>query len=352
METTVPAGFDYAGVSKYFAQHIPGGDVPLSVSLISGGKSNVTYKVSGGDRTWVLRRPPLGHLLPTAHDMAREYRVLTALRDTGVPVPRTIVLCEDAEVTGASFYVMDYVDGVILAESIPDGFADTEAERHEIGPSIARTLAKLHAVDYNAVGLGDFGRPEGYLERQVRRWNEQWERTKTRPLADVDEVVRRLKMALPASPTPTIVHGDYRLGNMILDRDNPSHIKALLDWEMSTLGDPLSDLGYTLLYWTEAGDDPAATTGGTITTQPGFVNRQAIIDEYAKASGRDVGSVDYYVMFAAYKLAIICEGIHYRFLNGQTVGEGFEGYGERCEALVRRALSIAESSSDPKLRGA
>ena len=350
METTVPAGFDYAGVSKYFAQHIPGGDTTLSVSLISGGKSNVTYTVSGGDRTWVLRRPPLGHLLPTAHDMAREYRVLTALRDTGVPVPRTIALCEDAEVTGAPFYVMDYVDGVILADSIPSGFAETEAERREIGLSLATTLARLHAVDYNAVGLGDFGRPEGYLERQVRRWNEQWERTKTRPLPEIEDVMRRLQRAMPESPASTIVHGDYRLGNMILDRHQASHILALLDWEMSTLGDPLSDLGYTLLYWVEATDDPTSTVGSAITKQPGFVTRQEIINAYAKASGRDVGSVDYYVVFAAYKLAIICEGIHYRFLNGQTVGQGFEGYGERCEALVRRALSVAEASSDPRLR--
>ncbi len=350
METTVPAGFDYAGVSKYFAQHIPGGDTTLSVSLISGGKSNVTYTVSGGGRTWVLRRPPLGHLLPTAHDMAREYRVLTALRDTGVPVPRTIALCEDAEVTGAPFYVMDYVDGVILADSIPPGFAETEAERREIGLSLARTLAMLHAVDYNAVGLGDFGRPEGYLERQVRRWNEQWERTKTRPLPEIEDVMLRLRKAMPESPASTIVHGDYRLGNMILDRHEPSHILALLDWEMSTLGDPLSDLGYTLLYWVEATDDPTSTVGSVITKQPGFITRQEIIDAYAKASGRDVGSVDYYVVFAAYKLAIICEGIHYRYLNGQTVGQGFEGYGERCEALVRRALSVAEASSDPRLR--
>lgn len=352
METTVPAGFDYAGVSKYFAQHIPGGDTTLSVSLISGGKSNVTYKVSGGGHTWVLRRPPLGHLLPTAHDMGREYRVLTALRDTGVPVPRTITLCDDASVTGASFYVMDYVDGVILAEGLPEGFAETEEERRPIGISLARTLAKLHAVDYNAVGLGDFGRPEGYLERQVRRWNEQWERTKTRPLAEVDEVIRRLKVAMPASPAPTIVHGDYRLGNMILDRHEPSKILALLDWEMSTLGDPISDLGYTLLYWVEEGEEMDGTVGGTTTSLPGFVKRQEIIDEYAKASGRDVESVDYYIMFAAYKLAIICEGIHYRFLNGQTVGEGFEGYGERCESLVRRALRIAENSTNAVLRNA
>lgn len=349
METSVPAGIDYEGVSKYFAQNIAGGDVPLTITLISGGRSNITYKVVGGGKAWVLRRPPLGHVLPTAHDMVREYRVISALGQTDVPVPVTVALCEDTSVNGAPFYVMDFMDGYI-GDQIPEDLIPSPESRRAVGLGMIRTLAKLHAVDYTAIGLGEFGRPDGYLERQVRRWSEQWERSMTRPLPEIDEVIRRLKAALPESPAPTIVHGDYRLGNMMMSKQDPGQVIALLDWEMSTLGDPLTDVGYTLLYWVEPGDPPESVSGTNFTTAPGFLTRQELIDEYAKASGRSIAHVDYYTALAAYKLAVIVEGIHARFLMGQTVGEGFEGYGERCEALVRRALHIMDNSSDPKLR--
>ncbi|MGH2634229.1 MAG: phosphotransferase family protein, partial [Tepidiformaceae bacterium] len=250
MTTTVPAGIDFEGVSRYFARNIPGGDAPLAISLISGGRSNLTYKVSSSAHDWVLRRPPLGHVLPTAHDMAREYKVIAGLSPTDVPVPKAVAICEDSSVNGAPFYVMEYVEGVIIAEDLPTGYAGADADRQALSIGLVETLVKLHAVDYNAVGLGDFGRPEGYLERQVRRWHEQWERSVTRPLPAIDELIRRLRNSIPESPTPTIVHGDYRLGNMMMDPEKPGRVVAILDWEMATLGDPLSDLGYTLMYWT------------------------------------------------------------------------------------------------------
>lgn len=352
MESSVPAGIDFEGVSKYFAQNIPGGDAPLTISLISGGKSNLTYKVESPDKAWVLRRPPLGHVLPTAHDMTREYRVLAGLAGTDVPAPRPQALCEDTSVNGAPFYVMEYLDGVIVADQLPQGFATNPAERRAISLGLIRTMAKLHAVDYNAVGLSEFGHPRGYLERQVRRWHEQWQRSETRPLPEIDEVIRRLKNSIPESPAPTIVHGDYRLGNMILDRGDPGRVIALLDWEMSTLGDPLTDLGYTLLYWVEAGDDAeGGVVGSAVTAQPGFMTRGELIEEYGRASGRSVEHTDWYIVLAAYKLAVIVEGIHARFLKGQTVGEGFEGYGERVVALVNRAMALSSASANPKLRG-
>jgi aminoglycoside phosphotransferase (APT) family kinase protein len=354
MEPTVPAGINYESISRYFAQNVPGGDAPLTISLISGGRSNLTYKVSAGEAAWVLRRPPLGHVLPTAHDMSREFKVLAGLAKTDVPAPRPIALCEDSSVNSAPFYVMEFKDGVILGESIPPGYAETRAERYAIGEGLIRTLVKLHAVDYNAVGLGDFGRPEGYLERQVRRWSEQWVRSETRPIPAISELIRRLKNSIPESPPPTIVHGDYRLGNMILDRDDPGHVIALLDWEMATLGDPLSDLAYTLLYWGEPGDSASynqALSASAVVADGSFPTRAELIANYAKLSGRNVEHIEFYRVLAAYKLAVIVEGIHARFLAGETVGEGFEGYGERAELLVQHAMEMADAAPDPRLRG-
>lgn len=349
MSTIVPAGIDFDGVSRYFAEHIPGGDAPLTVSLISGGRSNLTYLVASATTRWVLRRPPLGHVLPTAHDMAREYKVLAGLSPTDVPVPRAIAFCDDVAVNGAPFYVMEYREGVIIAEELPAGYAESERARQAIGFGLIKTLAELHAIDYNEVGLSDFGRPEGYVERQVRRWAEQWERSKTREVPEIDEVIRRLRNALPESPAPTIVHGDYRLGNMMMANDEPGRVVAILDWEMATLGDPISDLGYTLLYWTEPGDTPQTTAGSMATAEPGFPTRMEMAQEYARLTGRDVSHVDFYQVLASYKLAVILEGINARYLAGETVGEGFETMGERVAHLVNNALRIADASNDAKL---
>lgn len=349
MTNTVPAGIDFDGVSRYFAQNVPGGDAPLSVSLISGGRSNLTYLISSPTTRWVLRRPPLGHVLPTAHDMSREFKVLAGLTPTKVPVPRAIAFCDDVAVNGAPFYVMEYREGVIIAEELPDGYAESEQARQALGYGLIRTLAELHSVDYNEVGLGDFGRPEGYIERQVRRWSEQWERSKTREVPEIDEAIRRLRNALPESPAPTIVHGDYRLGNMMMANDEPGRVVAILDWEMATLGDPLSDLGYTLLYWTEAGDTPESTAGSMATAVPGFPTRAQMADEYARLTGRDISHVDFYQVLASYKLAVILEGINARYLAGETVGEGFETMGERVVHLINNSLRLADASTDVKL---
>jgi aminoglycoside phosphotransferase (APT) family kinase protein len=247
---------------------------------------------------------------------------------------------------------MEHVDGVVLEAKLPPGYADGPAERRRIGDALVATLAQLHAIDFRAIGLADFGRPDGYLERQVRRWSEQWERSKTDALPAIEELIRRLRAALPTSPAPTLVHGDYRLGNLSLAKDDPGRVAAIFDWEMATLGDPLADLGYTLIYWTEPGDSATGTPfGASVTAQAGFHTRAELIEAYAKASGRDVASVDFYQVLALYKLAVISEGIYARFRMGKTLGSGFENMQRAAGPLAERALAIADTSSDRNLHG-
>jgi aminoglycoside phosphotransferase (APT) family kinase protein len=344
------AGVDLDRLRPYFAEHVPlAGDKPLSAELIAGGRSNLTYAISNGTSTWVLRRPPLGHVLPTAHDMVREYKVLTALAGTGVPVPRTYALCEDLEVNDAPFYVMEKVDGVIYRDGAALSKLDANDARR-VSEELVDVLARIHTVDYEKVGLGGFGHPDGFLERQVRRWGQQWERSKTRELPEVDEVARRLNAARPESGPPTIVHGDYRLDNTMMSTTDLGKIVAVLDWEMSTLGDPLADVGLFLLYWGNAGAQLIAT-GSAIDEQAGFLSDDEIVARYAETSGRVVDALDWYVVFAFYKLAIIVEGIHARFKMGKTLGEGFDSMGETVTALVHGALQRANQSSIPALRG-
>jgi aminoglycoside phosphotransferase (APT) family kinase protein len=287
-------------------------------------------------------------VLPTAHDMSREYRVLSALADGAVPVPRPLALCRDETVNGAPFYVMEHRPGIVPVERLPEGFAATPEERRRMGLALVDVLVRLHAVDPEAVGLGDFGRPEGYLERQVRRWAQQWERSRTRPLPAIDRLARWLAERLPESPAATIVHGDYRLGNMAFDPDDPGRVLAVYDWEMATLGDPLADLGYTLIYWAEPGD-PEESRADPLTAAPGFPTRRELCLAYAEASGRDLGQdlgrVDFYCVLALYKLAIISEGILARFRMGKTVGEGFERFEAQTERLAARAVAISEGAS-------
>ena len=349
-----PPGIDAAAVSKFFAEHVEGGEAELRFSFLSGGRSNLTYRVEGGGHTWVLRRPPLGLVLPTAHDMAREHRVLTALRDTGLPVPRTRALCTDESVTGAPFYVMDYAEGIVIEEEMPAGYATTQGERRRIGTALMRALAALHAVDWRAVGLEGFGRPEGYLARQVRRWSEQWERSKTGDVPLVSELIRRLGAALPHTSAATLVHGDYRLGNLALDPADPGRVVAIFDWEMATLGDPLADVGYTLVYWGEPGDAPGSRGPGryaAVTAAPGFQTRSELVAEYSCASGRDVTHIDFYEVLALYKLAVISEGAYARWRAGLTAGAGFENVERVSVPLCEAALAIAERSSLPGLSG-
>ncbi|WP_214323159.1 phosphotransferase family protein [Nonomuraea sediminis] len=334
---TVP-GIDWPRLVAWMTEHVPAAGEPLSVSLISGGKSNLTYLVEARDRRLVLRRPPLGHVLPTAHDMRREFRVISALAGTPVPVPEPVAFCADEDVIGAPFYLMGHVEGEAVRTRDELGTPSPEDTRR-LSERLAEVLAAIHAVDYQEVGLGDFGRPDGYLARQLDRWCQQWERSKTADLPEYDRLVARLRDRLPASGENTLVHGDYRLDNTLVRLAPAPEILAVVDWEMSTLGDPLADLGLTLTYWHDPGDDERAgiPVAGDVTLAPGFLNAAEFAAHYAKVSGRDISDLGFYVAFGNFKLAVIVEGIHARFRQGKTVGEGFDRIGSAVPTLIARA---------------
>ncbi|MDX6347036.1 MAG: hypothetical protein QOF84_1826 [Streptomyces sp.] len=337
--TDNPPGLDLGRLRGHLDQERPGlVQGALQADLIEGGRSNLTYAVTDGTSRWVVRRPPLGHVLATAHDMTREHRVISALHDTPVPVPGTVLLCEDETVIGSPFYVMEFVDGV------PYRFADQLAA---LGPERTRSvvfglvdaLVALHAVDPEQVGLADFGRPEGFLERQLRRWGKQLEASRSRELAGIDELHEGLSKALPASGPATVVHGDYRLDNVLVGKDD-DRIKAILDWEMSTLGDPLTDLGLLVMYSDR--EVPADSPVPSASAAPGHPASNEIIARYAEGSGRDVSAIGWYTAFAYFKLAVIAEGIHYRYTLGQTLGAGFDRIGGLVPGLIERGLSILQ----------
>jgi aminoglycoside phosphotransferase (APT) family kinase protein len=341
VSATDPPGLDLRALRGYLEPVLGGLPGPLHAEVIPGGRSNLTYVVTDGKRTLVVRRPPLAHVLPTAHDMRREFTVQRALGKTGYPVAPVLALCTDAAVIGAPFYVMEHVAGHIVRTALPPEFPDTRETRQRMSEALVAALVRLHQLDPGAVGLGDFGHPEGFLERQVRRWWQQWLASRTRDLPAMEDLHRLLETSLPVSARPAIVHGDFRLDNAMFAPRDPSRIVAVLDWEMSTLGDPLCDLGLLLTYWAESADDPAAHSlhGGSVTGETGFFRRADIVAAYRRDSGRDLSDLDWYVAFGAYKLAIILEGITARFLMGMTVGEGFETVGAAVPAVVDRGLS-------------
>jgi aminoglycoside phosphotransferase (APT) family kinase protein len=297
------------------------------VALISGGKSNLTYRVACDAGEVILRRPPLGHILPTAHDMGREYRVMTALADTAVPVPRTFHLGHADSPLGAPFYVMERVVGHICRNALPPGYADTPDGCREIGEALVDVLADLHTVDPGSIGLAEFGRPAGFMERQLRRWSQQWEASKTVDLPALDTLRDDLAAALPEQRASAVVHGDYRLDNTILHPTQVGAIVAVLDWEMSTLGDPLADLGAMLAYWSQADDSEVlrrARIMAPVTACEGFPTRAEIIERYARRTGIDPSDIDSYQAFAYFKLAVVCQGIAARAAGGSMVGGGFD----------------------------
>jgi aminoglycoside phosphotransferase (APT) family kinase protein len=337
---TSPPGLDLDALATFLSPHVSGMHGPLHGEMIAGGRSNLTYIVDDGERRFVVRRPPLAHVLPTAHDMSREYRVLAALRDTAIPVPRVIVLCTDESVLGAPFYVMDWVDGHVVRDALPPEFPATPATRRAMSVTLIGTLTDLHEVVPEDVGLGDFGHPEGFLGRQVRRWWQQWEASKTRELPAIEELHRRLEETLPVQSAAGIVHGDYRIDNVMYAPDDPARIVAVLDWEMSTVGDPLCDLGLMMVYWADNDAEPSAhmLQRHALTIEDGFYSRRDILDAYAQHSTRDLSALDWYTALGAYKLAIVLEGIQARFLMGMTVGEGFDGIGAVVPLIVDGAL--------------
>lgn len=316
---TGPPGLDL----RRLAEHLAARGVArgtLTAEVIHGGMSNLTYLVRDEERSFVVRRPPLGHVLATAHDMGREYRVLTALHGTGVPVPRTHLLCEDDGVIGAPFYVMEYVEG------------EQPPASEELDVKLTDVLARLHALDPAAVGLADFGRPEGFLERQVRRWKRQLDASRSRDVPGIDTLHDRLAASVPVTQRDTIVHGDFKLGNTLIAG---GEVRAVLDWEMSTLGDPLTDLALFLLYTEFTALDGPGPDGGHVPVGE-------LAERYAAGAGLDIARLGWYLGLACFKLAVIAEGIHFRHTRGLTVGEGFADVGANVAPLVAHGLGALE----------
>jgi aminoglycoside phosphotransferase (APT) family kinase protein len=301
------------------------------VEIVTGGRSNLTYYVTSPAGSVVLRRPPLRAVRPTAHDMTREHRVISALYGTAVPVPRPLLLCTDPEVLGAPFYVMERVDGVIARSSLPDGYAP-EAVRPAMTDALVDVLADLHDGEPAAVGLTGFGRPDGYLERQLRRWAGEWQALRTGDdLPGVDALATELVAKVPQEPSGPVVHGDYRMDNVVLDPADPTRVAAVLDWEMSTLGDPLADLGLLLVYWQPA---PGTTVTPSVTDLPGFPARTALVDRYASRRDVDVAALPWYVALGCFKLAVVVAGIVARQRAGAMLDNTDDGLGARIGPLA------------------
>jgi aminoglycoside phosphotransferase (APT) family kinase protein len=340
----VPDGLQREGLEAWFAASAAECEPPLEFERIAGGLSNLTYRVQdAAGRRWALRRPPLGKRLGSAHDMGREHRVVAALGPTAVPVPPLLGLCEDESVIGAPFYVMEFVEGPILrgladAEIFPD-----EGDRRAIGMRVADTLAAIHAVDPDDVGLGDLGRKEDYVARQLRRWQGQWEKSKTRELPIVDRLHDRLAARIPPQGPATIVHGDYRLDNMILAPSG--EVAAVVDWELCTLGDPLADVGTLMAYWPERSEEGLRSLGQPANLAPGFPDRAELAARYAESSGRDISELNFFLALGYWKLAIILEGVYARSLGGGygEVDDGIHAFAGLVERLAE-AAERAEAS--------
>ncbi|MFK7919757.1 MAG: phosphotransferase family protein [Ilumatobacter sp.] len=334
-------GVDVERVSAWLDQHVDGVGGPYTFDLITGGRSNLTYRVTDSNgTTFVLRRPPTGNVLASAHDMVREHTIISAVGKTDVPVPVTMGVCLDVDVNGAPFYVMSLVDGVVLdsAESAADMTFD---QRRNAGEHLIDVLADLHAVDVDEVGLGDLAKRTGYVERQVRRWTTQWEKSKTRELPAIDEVARRLAADLPEQRGVTIAHGDYRFGNCLVDTST-AQVTAVLDWELCTLGDPLADVGYLGVYWSDPGEAQARPNDPTGIV--GFPRYAELLERYANKTGRDLSNIGYYVAFSSWRLAVISEGVYARFVNGamgnqQIDQETLDGFKLGTERLAEEALA-------------
>ncbi len=343
-EEDLPRG----ALAAYLRPRLPlAGAGDLEVSRLGGGHSNLTYLLRFGDGAGeaVLRRPPLGPILPTAHDVAREFRVLSALTTSAVPVPEPYLFCEDPTVIGAPFYVMERRRGFLVRSSLPAELAEDVAARRAVSDGMVDTLAALHGVDWEAAGLGDFGRPGGYLARQVRRWSGQWARSKTRDVEAVDRLTSWLGDHLPEDAGTAVVHGDFKLDNVMFAPDDPGRAVAVLDWEMATIGDPLADLGYLLSYWPEAGEDFDVPTMPLVTTLPGFATRAELVARYEEATGRPLGHLGFYRALALYKLAIIAEGIFSRFAAGQTSDGRFAPFGEIVPRIAGEAWRLAQEAN-------
>ncbi len=333
---------DVRALAGYLRGKLAGAESGVTVRQFPGGHSNLTYLLEAGGREYVLRRPPLGPVAPRAHDMAREYHVLGAVHPLFPQAPRVFLLCGDAAVIGAVFFVMERRRGLVLRREIPAPYAGDPDFGRRVSEAFVDCLAALHAVD---AGQAMLGKPAGFLARQVAGWAERWQHAQTETLPQMDQLIAWLTRRLPESPPPTLVHNDYKLDNLMLDLADPGRVEAVLDWEMATVGDPLVDLGCVMCYWPEAGD-PAVRRDAlsSITTLPGWFTRAQIVARYQRLTGRDVSGLAYYEVFGIFKIAVVLQQIYFRYLRGQTRDERFQTFGERVRGLAEVAAAVAEKA--------
>jgi aminoglycoside phosphotransferase (APT) family kinase protein len=328
---------DRAALTGYLSDKIEGG-TSLDIEQFPGGHSNLTYLLRTPAREYVLRRGPLGPVAPKAHDMAREYMVLKAVHPFFDAAPEVFHLCEDASIIGAVFFIMERRHGVVVRDRIPSELAVFPDYRARVSRGFMDCLVELHAVDIERHGLISLGKPAGFLERQVRGWFERWNRAKTEEIALMERLIQWLTDHLPVSPAPTLVHNDFKLDNLMLDAKDPGRIEAVLDWEMATVGDPLVDLGLILCYWSQP-SDPGGTKA-SLTSEPGWFTRDELIGRYAERTGRDLALINYYEVFALFKLAVVLQQIYVRFHRGQTQDERFRHFDKRVHNLIQQAVAL------------
>jgi aminoglycoside phosphotransferase (APT) family kinase protein len=343
---TAPDGIDLATLVPWLEAHVEGLRAPLTFTLVAGGRSNITYRVDdAGGRAYVLRRPPLKQVLATAHDMGREHRIISALGPTDVPVPATYAYCDDPAVNGAPFYVMDFVEGHVVRTRKAAEKVLPEPARLRASESLIEVLGAIHAVDPDAVGLGELGRRDGYIARQLKRWHGQLEHATSAVPEGLHDVHARLSASIPEQGPAAIAHGDFRLDNTLLDDDG--RVQAVLDWELCTLGDPLADLGLLLVYWGDPGEDVVEDIVGYPTTAPGFLRRSELVDLYARRTGRDVSQIGYYTAFGYWKLGCILQGVLDRYRDGAMADDGTDssGFADRVQALAQRAAEALDGAA-------
>lgn len=332
-----------AKLEPFLRSHFPDAAGPLTVRQFPSGHSNLTYFVSLGGREMVLRRPPFGSKVKTAHDMGREYRVLSKLHPV-FPAPRALLHCDDLEVLGAPFYLMERIPGIILRRDPPLGLEISPATARRLSESFIDNLARLHGLDYADIGLGDLGKPEGYLQRQVKGWKERYYGSKTHEMPAVEQVCAWMEQHMPRHSGASLIHNDYKFDNMVLDANDITQVKGVLDWEMCTIGDPLADLGTAIGYWVEAGDsDEMKRIHWGPTGLPGSLTRSQLVERYAEKTGRDVSRIVFYYVFALFKTAVIVQQIYYRYHHGLTADKRFAALNEVAQVLLKTAARAIET---------
>lgn len=338
IEVRADEKLDTTRLEPWLRENLPETDGPFDMAQFGGGHANLTYLISFGDNEYVLRRPPLGPIAPSAHDMGREHRVLKDLWREFALAPQSFVFCDDEKIIGAPFHVMERRHGFAIRTELPDDYDWTRELCGRVGNMAIDSLAALHLADPAKAGLGDLGHPDGFVERQLSGWSKRWEAAKNEAFPEVAKVIAWLEREIPSSPTVSLLHNDFKLDNMLVAHDDPGRAVAVLDWDMCTRGDPLMDLGYALTFWGEAGDDPRWISAASMPTwNEGFPSRADFIQRYAKATGFDCSHAHWYQVFGAFKIAVILQQIYIRFLRGQTQDERFSVFGERVAGLMDKA---------------